>query len=536
MNRECILCRKSVDVSRPDSGKGEYFVVCETCGKFFYDHFFESTYISLANEKRAMISAYTRECFELSKDPPLLGDPDHLKDKLEEYKNKTIEEKLNNLLLYLRKKSNYLGDNVLWEVKKDYPITYSPNPEEFYRICVLGKERELLYLRSRDILELSSSGWEKAEELGKKLRMSIIERRFLFLKKLYEITKGDKNEIYDMWEIGKMLGFTNELTNKTGQYLEGENFIIFRTDQGEISISHEGIKEVEKIQAKSIEAAGKAEVYKNETVDPKKVFVVHGRNENARSALFDFLRSLSLAPIEWGEAVKMTGVGSPYPQEVLDKAFSVAQAIIVLITGDDIARLRLEYIKQDDKDYEKILTLQARPNVIFEAGLAFGRCPERTIIVELEREITRSFSDVYGRLSVRLSNRNESRYDLISRLKTAGCEININGKSDWIKTGDFDGAVIEYSINEEKVKKDEKIELNEEHYCLLNRIAGDKDAVSEEALFKNYKENYLQKERIDFNFILNDLKRLILIRHSSSFGHDKYYVMTDEGFQSIRKR
>jgi hypothetical protein len=44
----------------------------------------------------------------------------------------------------------------------------------------------------------------------------------------------------------------------------------------------------------------------------RKVFVVHGRNGAARSALFTFLRALGLAPIEWSEAVRMTGEGSPY--------------------------------------------------------------------------------------------------------------------------------------------------------------------------------------------------------------------------------
>jgi predicted nucleotide-binding protein len=32
--------------------------------------------------------------------------------------------------------------------------------------------------------------------------------------------------------------------------------------------------------------------------DPRKVFVIHGRNELARKALFDFLRSIGLDPIE----------------------------------------------------------------------------------------------------------------------------------------------------------------------------------------------------------------------------------------------
>jgi hypothetical protein len=73
--------------------------------------------------------------------------------------------------------------------------------------------------------------------------------------------------------------------------------------------------------------------------DKKKVFVVHGRNNLARAAMFNFLRSLSLEPIEWSQAVLLTGKGSPFVGEILDAAFNTAQAVVVLMTPDDIAYL-----------------------------------------------------------------------------------------------------------------------------------------------------------------------------------------------------
>jgi hypothetical protein len=45
--------------------------------------------------------------------------------------------------------------------------------------------------------------------------------------------------------------------------------------------------------------------------DPKKVMVVHGRDEVARRAMFDFLRALGLTPLEWGSLVAGTGKGAP---------------------------------------------------------------------------------------------------------------------------------------------------------------------------------------------------------------------------------
>jgi hypothetical protein len=62
-----------------------------------------------------------------------------------------------------------------------------------------------------------------------------------------------------------------------------------------------------------------------------KVFVVHGRDDRLRQDLFDFLRALGLTPIEWAEAIKLTGKGSPYIGEILDSVFGHAQAIVVLL-------------------------------------------------------------------------------------------------------------------------------------------------------------------------------------------------------------
>jgi hypothetical protein len=45
--------------------------------------------------------------------------------------------------------------------------------------------------------------------------------------------------------------------------------------------------------------------------------VVYGRNAAARVAVFTFLRSIGLTPMEWSQAVAATGQGSPYIGEVI---------------------------------------------------------------------------------------------------------------------------------------------------------------------------------------------------------------------------
>ncbi len=102
------------------------------------------------------------------------------------------------------------------------------------------------------------------------------------------------------------------------------------------------------------------------------VFVVHGRNEKIRRAMFAFLRTIGLKPIEWIKALESTRKGAPFVGEVLDKAFSGATAVVVLLTPDDEARSKSEFLRSNDSQHERELTGQPRPNVLFEAGMAFG--------------------------------------------------------------------------------------------------------------------------------------------------------------------
>lgn len=167
--------------------------------------------------------------------------------------------------------------------------------------------------------------------------------------------------------------------------------------------------------------------------DARSVFVVHGRNEDLRRAMFEFLRSINLAPIEWNTAIQLTGEGSPYIGQVLDAAFSHATAVVVLMTPDEVAYLQPRYAA-GDADPETEPAPQARPNVLFEAGMALGRDPRRTVLVEVGK--VRPFSDVVGRHAIRLTNAIAARQALAQRLADAGCEVDLTG-TDWHSAGDF---------------------------------------------------------------------------------------------------
>lgn len=130
----------------------------------------------------------------------------------------------------------------------------------------------------------------------------------------------------------------------------------------------------------------------------------------------------------------MTGEPTPYVGTILETAFREAAAVVVLLTPDDEARLLKRFRRPRDPKWESRLTGQARPNVLFEAGMAFGRNPQNTVLVQIGA--VKEFSDVAGRHIVRLANDPSSRQGLATRLANAGCNVDTSG-SDWLKAGNF---------------------------------------------------------------------------------------------------
>jgi predicted nucleotide-binding protein len=166
----------------------------------------------------------------------------------------------------------------------------------------------------------------------------------------------------------------------------------------------------------------------------KNVFVVHGRNIAVRKSMFDFLRTIGLNPLEWDTLLSATKSAAPYIGDVLAAGLRKATAVVVLLTPDDQAMLRKEFWSRHEEAFEKKLTGQARPNVLFEAGMAFASFPKATILVEVGK--CRPFSDVFGRHIVRLNNSEARRKELAARLTTARCPVELG--RGWQTVGDFE--------------------------------------------------------------------------------------------------
>jgi predicted nucleotide-binding protein len=167
-------------------------------------------------------------------------------------------------------------------------------------------------------------------------------------------------------------------------------------------------------------------------VKPNTIFVVHGRDEPLRRSMFEFLRALGQNPQEWQQALAAAKGNNPYVGAVIDEVMEQAQAVVVMLSPDDAVTLKEQFWSASDGSNEKKPQGQARPNVLFEAGMAMAAHSKKTILVRFGK--VKHFSDVFGRHIPSLGDDFDSRNDFANRLEKAGCTVNRTG-TDWTRAG-----------------------------------------------------------------------------------------------------
>jgi predicted nucleotide-binding protein len=176
--------------------------------------------------------------------------------------------------------------------------------------------------------------------------------------------------------------------------------------------------------------------------DKSKVFIIYGRNLQARTAACLFLRSLKLEPVDFEDLAADLG-GSAFIGDIVRAGMERAQGILALFTPDEIAFLAPRFIGDND-DAANRKRWQARPNVLFEAGMAFAMAPKRTILATMGDDVA-LFSDVGGVHILRLGNSAECRARFRQKLIGVGCEVD-QRTTGWMgvdQAGDFDAAIRE---------------------------------------------------------------------------------------------
>lgn len=175
------------------------------------------------------------------------------------------------------------------------------------------------------------------------------------------------------------------------------------------------------------------------TPDKSKVFIIHGRNLKAAQEMGNFIRSLGLSPINFKDLRASMG-GTPTVAEIVERGMAEAQGVIALFTADEFAGLRPD-LRQKHDSGDDTARWQSRPNVIFEAGMAFGRDRNRVVFVLLGNP--KLFTDVAGVHVLRPTN--DPRGDRATLMNTLAngmkCAVTPHS-TDWMSAGDLETCVL----------------------------------------------------------------------------------------------
>lgn len=173
------------------------------------------------------------------------------------------------------------------------------------------------------------------------------------------------------------------------------------------------------------------------TITNNSIFVVHGRDAQLNADMFAFLRAIGLNPLEWSQAIKAAKGANPHVDDVISRAMDGVQGVLVMFSPDEEAKLKSKFAGSNDKKKGlHKLDGQARPNVIFEAGLALGAHSKKTLLVQVGD--TRDISDIAGKHLIHLSNDPAARKELVQRLQSKlKFKVDTTG-TDWLKIGNFD--------------------------------------------------------------------------------------------------
>lgn len=213
-------------------------------------------------------------------------------------------------------------------------------------------------------------------------------------------------------------------------------------------LTTEGVTALANPGAMAADADGKewAEAGRQEAPmpDPKKVFIIHGRNVAARNAVEQFVKSLALDVLDFDQVSSDLG-GSAFVGEVVLAGMQRAQGIVAVFTPDEYSALQTRFRgkkHRQERHKDEVQRWQARPNVIFEAGMAYGMDRRRTVLVTMGDDVS-LFSDVGGVHIVRLTNATPGRSTLRQKLIGIGCSIDqrTDAWTDPGRSGDFEASV-----------------------------------------------------------------------------------------------
>jgi predicted nucleotide-binding protein len=201
-------------------------------------------------------------------------------------------------------------------------------------------------------------------------------------------------------EVCKELDIDELTAKEIGSRLEAQDYI--RTYRnGDFNVKQQGLRSINQISNQL-----------NDTVNNRKVFVVHGHDEALRETVARFLERLGLFPIILHEQPNR---GRTIIEKFTD--YSDVCFAVVLLTADDRGGSKEAPIES----YQP----RARQNVILELGFFLGKLGRDNVCALYERGVEIP-SDFHGVLFIEADNAGAWRLNVAREIKASGVEIDLN--------------------------------------------------------------------------------------------------------------
>ena len=171
------------------------------------------------------------------------------------------------------------------------------------------------------------------------------------------------------------------------------------------------IDEIEEYWEDENQAPTLSQIHENERIDSNEVFIIHGRDNEAKETVARLLTDLSLTPVILHEQPNQG-------RTIIEKFEEHAQVgfAVVLLTPDDVGSLKGE---------ESNLKPRARQNVIFEFGYFIGHLGRKRVCALVKGNVEKP-SDYDGVVYVPLDDHGAWKMKLVKELKAAGFDVDAN--------------------------------------------------------------------------------------------------------------
>jgi predicted nucleotide-binding protein len=156
-------------------------------------------------------------------------------------------------------------------------------------------------------------------------------------------------------------------------------------------------------------------INKNVSSSSKKIFIVHGHNNEMKETVARMIEKVKLTPVILHE--RANG-GKTIIEKLLVNSLDIAFAI-VLLSADDLGFSKTENPKS--------AKLRARQNVIFELGLFIGKLGRERVIALMETvDGFEHPSDYNGVVFVKYDNSDNWKLELLREFQDIGIPVNAN--------------------------------------------------------------------------------------------------------------